>query len=442
MGLYDFYRNGELTDWTLSVNGHRHRCHRLVLAHRSQYLRAILGRADPPAEVQLTFPFEVDAVLPQLLFYCYEGHLPKEISVAESIPLLAMAAKLEMQPLRSRLEASLLRALTTARAALSFLALTNRLAGDCLAYFESIQSKSVQLIAQGLETVWDELHLLNPQQMSAILSTPSCARDGALVSHTITQFARRRVELAKELSASGQAALSQADFACLCDHVTDIHPHDIMVLLGLSIRLKDKRMRKKCLLAAAQYADDLDWDPEGLDGLAVLPCDALVEKHASQRVEFVSEPAGTPDAPQHGMGHLAVRVSGRKRQYFKASQVTQDQDDVPGEDETALSGMDKEDILDAADAAETIQGSVSQPSLTPRPRPPTSSNADSASVSPAAPAPSDQDAPLWHVCGAKEHSPGRNQPSGVLAANHTMVGCLFQTHPFTAQWKQHGGNSS
>jgi len=376
MGLYEFFRNEELSDCTLAVDGERFRCHRLVLAHRSPYCRRMLRDSACGVEIAVALPCPVGAVVGQLLYYCYEGHLPHEIAATDSIPLLLLAARLEMGALQARLEGSLVAALQTPRAALTFLALANHRAPGFGDEFPSIQDRSVALIAQGLESVWDDLYQLNPRQMQAVLVAPDCVQDTALISHTITQFLRRRVEMSQtEPSATDAEPLSQSDFASLCEHVHEIHPNDIMVLLGLSIRLKDRRMRKKCLLAAAQYADDIDWDPDVGSGNPLFgPLEGLTEKHLSPCAghSFLAEDAKGGRHSEATDGRLSgakpgLKVAGRKRPFFRASQVTQD-----GVDPREPCPADSETMeTPAAKAARTEAPLASSPAATAAAGPPT-----------------------------------------------------------------------
>eukprot|EP00906_Rhabdomonas_costata_P029047 RCo041019 len=152
MGLYEFFRSQEFADCVVEVAPQQFRCHRVVLAYRSEYFRKFFGESavlpatsehlsaggsspssstpkEQPLCCSLTFPCDVEQVFPQVLYYLYEGHLPVEISLVDSIALLIIAVQLQITALADKLGASLLSAMTTPKIALTFLSALGRSCG-------------------------------------------------------------------------------------------------------------------------------------------------------------------------------------------------------------------------------------------------------------------------------------------------------------------------
>eukprot|EP00668_Euglena_longa_P001772 GGOE01002083.1.p1 GENE.GGOE01002083.1~~GGOE01002083.1.p1 ORF type:complete len:488 (+),score=100.55 GGOE01002083.1:641-2104(+) len=201
-------------------------------------------------------------------------------------------------------------------------------------------------------------------------------------------------------------------------------------------------MRKKCLVAAAQYADDLDWDPDcGLDDLAALPCASLVEKHVSQRAAFVQEDCqSTAEEPREHLdaslgtaAQFAMKVTGRKRTYFKASQVTQEEAQATEMEGSFPSGTNSVDVSEALQG----EGCAHEERWSTPVQPPTSSNVHSDSQG-WAPGASEQGALLWQgpvlrACLEPEDGPSDQQATRFSHANSASPNPGTPPRSFPAQ---------
>eukprot|EP01006_Ploeotia_vitrea_P059756 TRINITY_DN74737_c0_g1_i1.p1 TRINITY_DN74737_c0_g1~~TRINITY_DN74737_c0_g1_i1.p1 ORF type:complete len:820 (-),score=129.78 TRINITY_DN74737_c0_g1_i1:127-2586(-) len=257
MGLYDFYLSGELTDCELHIEGCEYKCHRVILANKSKYFKRYFTLLSSDSTCQLQFPCSCTHIFPHVIFYLYEGHLPAQISIVDSIPLLVVATRLQIDALSSRLQSSLQDALEgNPKVAVVFLSVVNQNVLNFVSALEDLTNLSKARVAKNLRRLTDDIHCLEPDQLNDIIGQSDIAENTAMVSHTVTQYLKRRVH---ESNSQHGTPLTNRDFDALCSRITKIHPDDVLVLLGLSVKIKDKCMSQRCLAAANQMYDHIDW---------------------------------------------------------------------------------------------------------------------------------------------------------------------------------------
>ena len=101
-GFLDYFHSGKFSDLTLVAgDGRKYRVHRLIIAYSSEYFHNLLLQKEfkmmQELQLDISDPHDVFA---EVLNYMYQGEVV--INSDNSIPLLALADKLEMKDLKTR----------------------------------------------------------------------------------------------------------------------------------------------------------------------------------------------------------------------------------------------------------------------------------------------------------------------------------------------------